>query len=157
MSKARLVGGKAKTKKAAQAVTDMLDLLDGEDADQLDGKSLADDMVLPTNPTARAAAMDRLERLVRGSRSWQARRVAARVLGKSDEMRVVPSLIFALSDPDSSVKRYARDGLRFISRKFEGYGMPDKPTDSEMREAQKKWREWYKTMDPGYVFLDGDL
>ena len=154
VSKAKLVGGKAQTKKAAEAVTDMLDLLEGDGADKFDAKSLPENLKLPTNPSDRAAQMDRLERLLRGSRSWQARRVAARVLGKSDEMRVVPSLIFALSDPDNSVKRYARDGLRFISRKFEGYGMPDKPDDSEMRQAQKKWREWYRTMNPGYIFLD---
>ncbi|NNE01151.1 MAG: hypothetical protein HKN47_27870 [Pirellulaceae bacterium] len=157
VSKAKLVGGKAETKKAAQAVTDMLDLLEGDAADSMDGQSLPEDMALSTNPNDRAAQLDRLERLVRGSRSWQARRVAARVLGQSDEMRVVPSLIFALSDPDKSVRRYARDGLRFISRKFEGYGMSDTPEYGELRDVQNKWRAWYRTMDPGYVFLDEDL
>ena len=101
--------------------------------------------------------MDRLERLVRGSRSWQARRVAARLLGTSDELRVVPSLIYALSDPDVPVQRYARDGLRFISRKFDGYGLPDDPTAGDVQQVQKKWREWYRTMNPKYVFLDYDL
>ncbi len=154
VSKTKLVGGKAVEEKAAVAVTDMLDLLEGDGADELDGRSLPENLQLPTDPAARAAQMDRLERLVRGSQSWQARRVAARVLGKSDEMRVVPSLIFALSDPDSSVKRYARDGLRFISRKFEGYGMPDKPNQTEVRDAQKAWKKWFLTMDPGHVFLE---
>ena len=87
---------------------------------------------------ARSAQLDRLERLVRGSRSYQARRVAAKLLGLSDELRVVPALIFALSDPDDVVREYARDGLRFISRKFEGFGMPDKPNNSELRQAQRK-------------------
>jgi HEAT repeat protein len=71
---------------------------------------------LDKNPIDRAAQLDWLERLVRGGRSWHARRVAARLLGGSDELRVVPALIFALSDPDQSVRTYARDGLRFISR-----------------------------------------
>ena len=101
--------------------------------------------------------LDRLERLVRGSQKWQARRVAARLLGMSDELRVVPALIFALSDPDRSVRRYARDGLRFISRKFDGYGMPDDPTNPQLMSAQRKWREWYRTMHPGYVFIDEDF
>ena len=35
--------------------------------------------------------------------------------------------------------------------------MSDKPTLSELREAQKQWRKWYLTMHPGYVFLDYDL
>ncbi|MGB7345380.1 MAG: hypothetical protein WBD20_14285, partial [Pirellulaceae bacterium] len=166
VSQAKLVGGKAQTKKPAQAVTDMLDLLDGEDG-EIDIRAMADAMELPTAEPKdpqyaevmkeRASSLDRLERMVRGSRQWQSRRVAAIVLGKSDEIRVVPSLIYALSDPDKSVKRYARDGLRMISRKFEGYGLSDDPEDSEVENIQKEWRDWYRTMDPGYIFLDEDL
>jgi hypothetical protein len=154
VSKAQLVGGSAVTKSPAQSVTQMLDLLEGDGADQLDGKSLSDRAVLPTDPVQRAAQLDRLERLVRGSKSWQARRVSAKLLGMSDELRVVPALIFALSDPDESVRNYARDGLRFISRRFEGYGMPDEPSNAQVRQAQRKWRAWYLTMKPGFVFLD---
>ena len=135
----------------------MLSLLEGDDADELDGKALADSAMLATTPNERAAQLDRLERLVRGSKSYQARRVSARLLGMSDELRVVPALIFALSDPDTSVRRYARDGLRFISRKFDGFGMPDKPNNTELRKAQRAWREWYRTMRPGYVFLDEEF
>ena len=91
---------------------------------------------------------------MRGSKSWQARRVAARLLGKSDEMRVVPALIYALTDGDKMVKRLARDGLRFISRKFDGYGMPDDPTGSQTFNGQRKWRQWYLTMFPDHVFLE---
>ncbi len=154
VSNAKLVGGKAITKTPATSVNEMLSLLEGDGADQLDGKALADNAVLPTDPTERSAQLDRLERLVRGSRSWQARRVSARLLGTADDLRVVPALIYALSDPDHMVRHYARDGLRFISRKFEGYGMPDEPTNTEVRGAQRKWRAWYLTMNPNYVFLD---
>ncbi|QEF97487.1 hypothetical protein Mal15_15270 [Stieleria maiorica] len=154
VSNAKLVGGKAVTKSPAQSVNQMLELLESDGADDLDGKALADRAVLPTDPVERSAQLDRLERLVRGSRSWQARRVSARLLGTSDDLRVVPALIYALSDPDHAVRAYARDGLRFISRKFEGFGMPDEPTNAEIRQAQRKWREWYLTMKPGYVFLD---
>ena len=106
----------------------MLDILEEDGAGDTEGKSIPEDLQLDKDPATRAAQLDRLERLVRGSKSWQARRVAARLLGKSDELRVVPALIFALSDPDQPVRRYARDGLRFISRKFDGFGMPDDPT-----------------------------
>ena len=154
VSNAKLISGKAVTQAPAQSVNQMLELLEGDGADDLDGKALADRAVLPTNPVERSAQLDRLERLVRGSRSWQARRVSARLLGTSDDLRVVPALIYALSDPDHAVRAYARDGLRFISRKFEGFGMPDEPTNAEIRQAQRKWREWFLTMKPGYVFLD---
>jgi hypothetical protein len=154
VSKAKLVNGKAVTQSPAQSVAGMLDLLEKDDADELDGQALSDRATLPTDPVERAAQLDRLERLVRGSQSWQARRVSARLLGTSDDLRVVPALIYALSDPDESVRKYARDGLRFISRRFEGYGMPDEPTNAQLRQAQRKWREWYLTMKPGYVFID---
>ncbi|WP_143543872.1 hypothetical protein [Rhodopirellula sp. MGV] len=154
VSKADLVNGKAVTKTPAQSVSGMLELLEGNGADSLDGKALADSATLSKNPTERSAQLDRLERLVRGSQSWQARRVSAKLLGMSDELRVVPALIYALSDPDKTVRLYARDGLRFISRKFEGFGMPDKPSNSELRQAQRSWREWFLKMKPDYVFVD---
>ena len=93
----------------------------------------------------------------KGVREERARRVAARLLGRTDELRVVPSLIFALSDPDQSVRLYARDGLRFLSRKFDGFGMPDTPSVAELQTAQRKWRDWYRSVNPNYVFLDYDL
>ncbi|MEO1615411.1 MAG: hypothetical protein AAFV88_06150 [Planctomycetota bacterium] len=154
VGKAKLVNGMAVVQRPAQSVAGMLDLLEEDGADKLDGKALANNTKLSADPVERAAQLDRLERLVRGSQSWQARRVAAKVLGTSDELRVVPSLIYALTDPDTSVRRYARDGLRFISRKFEGFGMPDQPTNQQLRDARRKWRAWYLTMRPGHVFLD---
>jgi len=151
-------GAQIEGEPVAGAVTDLLDMLEGEDPDALEGKSLPENMQLATNPKDRSAQLDRLERLVRGSSSWQARRVAARVLGQSDQVRVVPSLIFALVDRDTMVRTYARDGLRFISRKFEGFGMKidrgEKQDYGELRRAQRLWRGWYLTMDPGYIFLD---
>jgi hypothetical protein len=153
----RVEGTQIKGRPIAAQVTDLLDILEKDGAGDTEGKSIPDDLELAAQPAARAAQLDRLERLVRGSQSWQARRVAARLLGKSDDLRVVPSLIYALSDPDQSVRRYARDGLRFISRKFDGFGMPDDPSLADVQNAQRKWRDWYRTMNPKYVFLDYDL
>ncbi|TWU01342.1 hypothetical protein [Neorhodopirellula pilleata] len=153
----RVDGTQIKGETPAAAVTDLLDILEGDGADSLESKSLPEDMKLATEPTARKAQIDRLVRLLRGSSSWQARRVAARLLGQSDEIRVVPALIFALDDPDTTVRTFARDGLRFISRKFEGFGLEivrgDKQDYGKLRQAQRLWREWYLTMDPGYIFV----
>jgi len=149
----KVSGTKISGRSVAAAVGDMLDLLE-DDGGDLEGKSIPDDLQLADDPKERRAQLDRLERLVRGSQSWQARRVAARLLGKSEEMRVVPALIFAISDPDKSVRRFARDGLRFISRKFDGHGLADDPTDGEVKEVQGKWRQWYLRVNPKHVFLD---
>lgn len=153
----RVDGTQIKGRPVAAQVTDMLDILEKDGGGETEGKSLPDDLQLAKDPKSRAAQLDRLERLVRGSRSWQARRVAAQLLAKSDDLRVVPSLIYALSDPDGPVKLYARDGLRFLSRKFDGFGMPDDPSKVQVDSAQKQWRDWYRTINPKYVFLDYDL
>lgn len=156
-TKIRVDGTQIKGEPIAGAVTDLLDMLEGDDTNALEGKTLPEDMELATEPKARRVQLDRLERLVRGSSSWQARRVAARLLGQSDEIRVVPSLIFALDDPDTTVRTFARDGLRFISRKFEGFGMEIEPGEKQnygdLRRAQRLWRQWYLTMDPGHIFI----
>jgi hypothetical protein len=154
-SKIVVSGTQIKGEPTAEAVTDLLSLLEADAANPAEPKSIPDDMKLETDPQRRRQQLDRLERLVRGSQSWQSRRVAAKLLGKSDELSVVPALIFALSDPDTVVRRSAVDGLRFISRKFDEVDLPDKPSPEEIRKAQKQWRDWYLTIYPGYTFLDG--
>lgn len=149
----KVSGTSIKGRPVAADIGEMLDLLE-DDRGNLEGKSIPDDLKLPKDPKELRAQLDRLERLVRGSQSWQARRVAARLLGKSEQMRVVPTLIFALSDRDTSVRRYARDGLRFISRNFDGFRLSNDPTNSEVEDVQERWRQWYLKVNPKYVFRD---
>lgn len=150
----RVEGTQIKGKPVATAVTDLLSLLEDEDANSLETGSIPEDLKLADDPEQRKQQLSRLERLARGSESYKARRVAVRLLAQSDELKVVPALVYALSDPDSVVKRYARDGLRFISRRFVGFGTPDAPSDREVQQAIQAWRKWYNELDPGYVFLD---
>ena len=103
----------------------------------------------------------RLRKLAGGD-SPAARAVALRTLARTRELDHVPLLIFALRDADWRVVREARDGLRFISRKFEQLG-PDIPYDDdydrqEIEAARNKaieaWKAWYRSIRPGYVFDD---
>ena len=48
----------------------------------------------------------------------------------------------------------ARDGLRFISRKFYGYRLPDKPTEAQAQAAQAKWKEWYLAIRPDAELME---
>ncbi len=138
-----------------KAINDLLGLLEADDkADKADSNSIAENMQLASDPAARRVQIDRFERLVRGSKSWQARRVAARLLGTSDQLSVVPSLIFAISDPDKPTRRYAINGLQFISRKFDQYDLPDDADSAEIRDCQKKWIAWYQTMYPDFVYTE---
>jgi len=155
-SKIVVSGTQIKGEPVAAAVTDLLSLLEEGVGDQFDQQSIPEDLQLEKDPARRRQQLDRLERLVRGSRSWQARRVAAKLLGTSDDLSVVPSLIYALSDPDTVVRRSAVEGLRFISRRFNDFDMPDKPDAQEIRKAQQQWRQWYQSIYPGYVFLDAE-
>jgi hypothetical protein len=150
---ARLDGNMVVGSPAAGTIDELLGLLEGQDAEQLDSRTIPEDLKLSDSPEERRAQVARLSRLVRGG-PWSSRRVAARLLGQSGEMSVVPVLVYALSDPDASVRRYAADGLRFISRNFEGFPLTAEPTDVEIATVQEQWRKWYRTLYPGYVFLD---
>ena len=81
----------------------------------------------------------------------------------------MPLLIYALTDPDWRVVKEARDGLRFFSRKFRGFGLDYMPRISPQAtkaqreqamtnwhnaqlKAQQEWKAWYLSVRP-----DGEL
>lgn len=149
-------GSQIVAKPVSQAVDDLLGMLEDDGANDIDGQSIPEDLKLESDPARRRTQLDRLTRLVRGSQSWQARRVAARVLGSSDDLSVVPALIYAISDPDKTVRTYALDGLNFISRKFVSEkSLTTDPNSADIRRAQQEWTAWYKKIDPGYQSIDG--
>ena len=92
-----------------------------------------------------------MRRLVRAE-SFPIRMTAVKILSSSRELDNVPSLVYALSDPDLRIVRVARDGLRFISRKFGGFGLPDEPSREEREEAIEAWKKWYLTIRPEALF-----
>jgi hypothetical protein len=71
-------------------------------------------------------------------------------------------LIYALSDPDPATVLEARDGLRRISRKFDGFGPPEYPLDEgkaavedweiKRRTAIEEWKKWYLEVKPDAEF-----
>ena len=84
----------------------------------------------------------------------EVRLAAVQSLGKRRDLDSVPALLYALTDPDPVVVRAARDSLRRISRRFDGFGMPDEPDEVEKRAAIKKWREWYLAIRPSAELED---
>lgn len=145
--------GQIKAEKPPGSVTDLLDLLEADDEGK-DKGSIPENLKLETDPTKRRIQIDRLERVLHGSKSWDARRVAARLLGTSDQLSVVPTLIYAVSDPDKPTRRYAINGLQFISRKFDLYDLPDNADSAQVRDCQKKWIAWYQTMYPDFIYTE---
>ncbi|QDS86512.1 hypothetical protein EC9_06760 [Rosistilla ulvae] len=145
-------GGQLIDAPKAGSVGGMLDLLE-QGGDDVDDKAIYDSLILSKDPQERADQLKRLKRMVKGG-PYKTRRAAARMLGQSSDMDIVPTLIFALTDPDKTVQREARNGLRFVSRRFEGFGLPDDPPPKQVEAAVKAWKEWYLLSNPSYIFLD---
>jgi len=84
--------------------------------------------------------------------SAQVRLAAVRVLGAGQSHSVVPALIYALSDPDPRVMRGARDALRRVARRPEGFGLSDAPDPKAIRQVSEQWQAWYRSVCPDAVF-----
>ena len=120
---------------------------------------------LESDVTKRSGQVARLRSLVSAG-SYESRLVAVKTLSKVRDLDNVPVLLFALTDPDVRVVLEADKGLRFVSRKFRGVGLPDDPqppggnTKTPAREwpqiqaAQKAWKDWYLSIRPDAELLD---
>ncbi len=92
--------------------------------------------------------LDRQLRQLAQSDSPEAKVAAVKALAATGKMDVVPLLIRLLEDPDPRVMRTARDALRRLSRRMEGFGLPDQPSPKQRREAVLQWTRWYQTVRP---------
>ncbi|MBX3423622.1 MAG: hypothetical protein KF752_18855 [Pirellulaceae bacterium] len=114
---------------------------------------LPNDMQLSPDAQVRAAQVARLTRLL-GSSSFSARRIAAKLLGRCEDIRVVPELIYALQDPDPLVPQIAEEGLRLLSRKLSTRLLQQDPSPEQRARAVQYWKEWYRGVQPSHVFVD---
>ena len=68
-----------------------------------------------------------------------------------------PYLIFALSDPDHRIVRAARDSLRFVSRRRNGFGMElgsERPEKAVWTRAQADWTNWLLSVKPDAELIE---
>jgi hypothetical protein len=86
--------------------------------------------------------------------AYESRLVAVKALARVRELDNVPLLIYALTDPDMRIVREADKGLRFISRKFDGVGLPEEPQPPNVKSAIAAWKAWYASIRPAAEFLD---
>jgi hypothetical protein len=103
--------------------------------------------------TKRSGQVARLRSLVSAG-SYESRLVAVKTLGKVRDLDNVPVLLYALTDPDVRIVRQADTALRFISRKFQGVGLPLDPKPADIQAAQKAWKEWYLAIRPDAELLE---
>lgn len=150
--------GKVVTSDGTKAVSDILAMLDDPKAPKGEYVSeVPEKLVLSSDPKERSLQLSRLRRMIING-SFQARLTAAKTLGTVRDLDSAPYLIFALSDPDHRVVRAARDSLRFMSRKADGFGLtiPDDslPEKHVWREAQQKWTGWLLSVKPDAELLE---
>ncbi|HTN75132.1 MAG TPA: HEAT repeat domain-containing protein, partial [Pirellulaceae bacterium] len=102
---------------------------------------------LSDDETLRRDQLLRLRRLVTAS-TFETRLVAVRGLSRARDFESVPSLIFALSDPDPRVVREAESGLRFIARKFGPSQLPLRFSEQDQQAVVRDWTKWYAAVKP---------
>jgi hypothetical protein len=149
VSKIKMVGDRI-VSDAELSVENLLGMLES-DTDQVQMGLLPDDLQLSQDPTQRREQVNRLSRLL-SSRDAEARRVAARLLGRSDDLDQAPELIYALTDPDPFVPRIAEESLRLLSRKLNSGKLGAEPTSGDRAAAEAFWKNWYLGLRPDYQF-----
>jgi hypothetical protein len=84
----------------------------------------------------------------------QRRLAAVTALAAGEGMDGVPWLIAALTDEDRRVVMAARDGLRRLARRPEGFELSDAPNATEKYLAAQRWKEWYRAVRPDARFIE---
>ena len=137
---------------AEASVDSLLQMLE-DDSENVQIGLLPETLQLSGDPAVRRDQITRLSRLI-ASEDFKARRIAAKLLGRSEDLDQVPDLIFALSDDDPEVPVIAEESLRLLSRKLKSGSLTTSSTPEEKASAVKFWREWYLGVRPDYVFVD---
>ncbi len=143
-----LRGGQVRVKPLRGPADQLLGIMkDPNDPRFLQALSALEEMTQDPDPQM-LSKLDRQLRELAQHGSPAAKAAAVRALGASGKMDVVPLLIRLLEDPEPQVMIAARDALRRISRRMEGFGLPDQPTNQQRQEAIRKWKRWYEMVHP---------
>jgi hypothetical protein len=154
LSEARLKGGQIVAPAITGEVNDMVAMLEAGESEQIENLlENPEALILDRVGGDDRGLVDRLTRLARTG-SYETRIIAVRALGRQGNLDNIPILIYALTDPDPRVIRQARDGLRLTSRKFGGFGLPDRPSEEDVKIAVGRWKDWYRSIRPDATFVE---
>jgi hypothetical protein len=145
LSRMRLDGGRLVAQPKMAHVSDLLGMLEGSAPEAL--QQLLDN---PDSLRANRADPENARQLQQIVKSGVpgARIISVRVLAQQRNLDHVPTLLYAMTDPDKRVVREARDGLRRISRRIDGFGLSDNYTDTQRYDVIDKWKRWYRRVRP---------
>ena len=145
LARMKLKEGRLVTEQKPTDVDELLGMLEGSASEGLDALLKDPAALRVTNVSPQEAR--RLQQIVK-SGNPEARVLAVTALSRLRLLDHVPTLLFAMTDPDNRVVRAARDGLRFVSRRFGGYGLSDNFSDGERYDVRDKWKNWYRRVRP---------
>jgi hypothetical protein len=149
LARAKLRDGQLIAEQVHKNVDELLAMVDDKNEGTLD--ELARDPTQLVVGTIDEKSARRLQQLIHGG-TPEVRVLATRAIARTGNLDYVPTLLYALTDPEPRVVIEARNGLRFISRNFDGLGPPDSFTEPERFEAIDRWKRWYKSIRPTAVF-----
>jgi hypothetical protein len=90
-------------------------------------------------------------RKLAGASNPEARIAAVKALGRARSLDNVPTLVYALTDPDARVVDEAREGLRFVSRKLGALPIKNIANPASKEEIDF-WKIWFRTIRPEAEF-----
>lgn len=135
------------------SVENLLEMLEAEEAADVEVGMLPTNLKLDADPAQRKQQVARLARLLLGQDPF-ARRVAAKLLGRSEDLNQVPELVFALGDDDPYVPMIAEESLRLLSRKLTAGKLSAEPSLADRKAAADYWKSWYLGLRPDYIFIE---
>lgn len=135
------------------SMENLLSMLEDDKAGGIEVGLLSENLQLSTDPAQRKEQIARLSRLIL-SGDYKARQIAARLLGRTDDLTVAPDLIYALTDPNDLVPMIAEESLRLLSRRLNAGQLEENPTQAERSAAEAFWKDWYLGLHPEYIFID---
>jgi hypothetical protein len=148
LARAKLRDGQLIAEQVHKNVDELLSMVDDKNEGTLDELARDPSQLVVGHVDEKSAR--RLQQLIRGG-GPEVRLLSTRAIGRTGNLDYVPTLLYALTDPDTRVVLEARNGLRFISRNFDGLGPPDNFTEQQRFEAIDAWKNWYKSIRPTAV------
>ncbi|NQU26057.1 MAG: HEAT repeat domain-containing protein [Candidatus Nealsonbacteria bacterium] len=145
-------GGKVVPRALTGPAEHLLDVLDRPDNEEYDEAIAALGELSPSQAALLTGRYTTRLRELAGGESPQARLAAVRTLAASGNLKNVPTLIYALTDPEPEIAKTARDGLRRISRRPSGFGLADDPAEADRQMVINKWKAWYLAIRPDAEF-----
>ncbi len=137
---------------AEASVENLLSMMESNAGGNVEVGLLPENLQLSQDPKLRKEQVTRLSRLL-VSRDYKARQLAAKLLGRSEDVNQAPELIYALMDLDPAVPMIAEESLRLLSRKLTAGNLKYNPKVEQKQAAEKFWKEWYLGLRPDYVFV----